>query len=524
MLQLACARLGAVHSVVFGGFAPAELAARIDDAAPKVVVTAAAGVEANRVLPYKPLVDAALDLARHEPKAVVVIPREDLPPDEGADCAMRRGRDFWLWALPGSPAECVPVLSEDPLYVLYTSGTTGRPKGVMRPNGGHAVVLQWSMKHVMGLQPGETYWAASDVGWVVGHSYITYAPLLAGNATVVYEGKPVGTPDAGAWWRLVEKHKVRGLFSAPTAFRALRKADPRGEFLRQSDLSSLRNVFVAGERCDPATLKWLEDVLPDGVRPRDQWWSTESGSAIAANPAGPHGDLGIKYGSCGLPMPGHDLIVLGEDGAELAPGKVGTLALKLPLAPSCLAGLYNNEERFKSSYLEDYAGFLNTNDSGSIDEDGYVWVEGRTDDIINVAAHRLSSVELEEAVGSHEAVAEVAVIGVPDDLKGEVPAAFYVPKADKGGDAARLEAEIIERVRARVGPVASMRAAMRVPRLPKTRSGKVLRKAMRALLERGEVSPVPSTIEDPGSLDDIRAALKARRLGPWAEALLEEGD
>ena len=499
--MLACARLGAIHSVVFGGFAAPELAARIDDARPKAIVAASCGIEPGRVVAYKPLLDRAIDAARHKPAACLVLQRP-----QGA-AALRPGRDHdWASAMAAAtPHPCVPVLATDPLYILYTSGTTGRPKGVVRDNGGHATALLWTMRNVYGLEPGEVFWTASDVGWVVGHSYIVYAPLLAGCTTLLYEGKPVGTPDAGAFWRVVAQHKVAVLFTAPTAFRAIRKEDPDATHLAHVDTSSLRALFLAGERCDPDTLGWAEARL--GVPVIDHWWQTETGWPICANPQGLE-PLPVKPGSPTVPMPGYDVRVLGEDGRELPPGQMGAVVIRLPLPPGCLPTLWNADERYREAYLDRYPGYYLTGDAGYRDADGYLFVMGRTDDVINVAGHRLSTGALEEVLASHPAVAECAVIGVADPLKGELPLGLVVLKSGIDRPAAELQAELVAKVRDEIGPVASFRHLAIVQRLPKTRSGKILRATMKQVADGAKVK-VPATIDDPAILGEIATSLRA---------------
>jgi propionyl-CoA synthetase len=497
--MLACARIGAVHSVVFGGFAAAELATRIEDAAPVAVVTASCGIEAARVVEYKPIVDRAIGLSAHKPRWCVVLQR----PQARAPLAAGRDLDWAEQMAAARPVGGVPVAATDPLYILYTSGTTGKPKGVVRDNGGHAVALAWSMRHVYGTGPGEVFWAASDIGWVVGHSYIVFAPLLAGCTTVLYEGKPVGTPDAGAFWRVIEDHKVKALFTAPTAFRVIKKEDPGGTFARGRDLSSLAYLFLAGERLDPETYRWARELL--GIAVIDHWWQTETGWAIAANPMGLE-PLEAKPGSATVPMPGYDVHVVDPSGQDVPAGTSGEIVLRLPLPPGCLPTLWGDDQRFTGSYLSAYPGCYLTGDGGYVDTDGYLFVMGRTDDVINVAGHRLSTGEMEEVLASHPAVAECAVIGVSDPVKGQVPRAFVVLKAGAGADPDALRAELVELVRDQIGPVAALRQVDVVPALPKTRSGKILRKTMRGIAE-GRDEPVPSTIDDPAALDTLRPLL-----------------
>ena len=497
--MLACARIGAVHSVVFGGFAARELAVRIDDAAPKAVVSASCGIEVSRVVEYKPILDQAIELAAHKPGRCVIVQRPAAP------AALTAGRDLdWEQAMAGAePADCVPLAATDPLYILYTSGTTAKPKGVVRDNGGHAVALHWSMKHIYDTGPGEVYWAASDIGWVVGHSYIVYAPLLAGCTTVLYEGKPVGTPDAGAFWRVISEHRVKALFTAPTAFRAIKKEDPRGDLARRYDLSGFRYLFLAGERLDPETYRWAGELL--GVPVIDHWWQTETGWPIAADLMGLEA-LPTKAGSPTVPVPGYDVRVVDPDGAEVAPGETGEIVVRLPLPPGCLPTLWGDDQRFVDSYLSQHPGFYITGDGGYRDGDGYLYVMGRIDDVINVAGHRLSTGEMEEILASHPAVAECAVIGVSDQLKGQIPRGFVVLKAGADADPAALSAELIQLIRDQIGPVAALRRVDVVAALPKTRSGKILRKTMRGIAD-GQDEPVPSTIEDPAVLSALRPVL-----------------
>jgi len=498
--MLGCARIGAVHSVVFGGFAPNELAIRIDDAAPRVVVSASCGIEASRIVAYKPILDRAIELASHDPQACVILQRPQ------AEAALVAGRDVdWAEAMAAAePADCVPVPATDPLYILYTSGTTARPKGVVRDNGGHAVALRWSMANVYDTQPGEVYWAASDVGWVVGHSYIVYGPLLAGCTTVLYEGKPVGTPDAGAFWRVIAEHRVKTLFTAPTAFRAIKKEDPSGEHVRRYDLSGFRYLFLAGERLDPETYRWASELL--GIPVVDHWWQTETGWAVAADPMGLE-PMPTKPGSPTVPLPGYDVRVLDALGQETPSGVDGELVVRLPLPPGCLPTLWQDDDRYVQSYLSQHPGYYVTGDGGRRDADGYLYVMGRIDDVINVAGHRLSTGTLEQAVASHPAVAECAVIGVHDELKGQVPRGFVVLKAGSRVDEDTLRAELVQLVRDQVGPVASFRQVDIVPALPKTRSGKILRKTMRGIAD-GNDEPVPSTIDDAAALDAMRPLLR----------------
>jgi propionyl-CoA synthetase len=497
--MLACARLGAVHSVVFGGFAPRELAVRIDDAAPVVVVAASCGVEGSRVIEYKPLLDQAIGMATHKPATRVVLQRPQ------ARAAMGPDDVDWHEAMRAAePAAPVPVAATDPLYILYTSGTTGKPKGVVRDGGGYAVALSWTMANIYAVGPGETMFTASDVGWVVGHSYIVYAPLLVGATTVLYEGKPVGTPDAGQFWRVVAEHGAKTMFTAPTAFRAIKKEDPKGALLGEHDLSSLRHLFLAGERLDPETYRWASDLL--GIPVIDNWWQTETGWPICANPVGLE-QLPIKPGSPTKPMPGWDVRIVDGAGQPVPPGTDGAIVLKLPLPPGALPTLWNDDERFVRSYLSAFDGYYLTGDGGRIDDDGYVFVMGRTDDVINVAGHRLSTGGMEEALSAHPAVAECAVIGVADPLKGQVPRGFVVLKAGVDRPEEELRAELVALVRERIGAVASLRDVAVVSALPKTRSGKILRRTMRGIADGAE-EPVPSTIDDPAVLDTLRPVLR----------------
>ncbi|MFZ9502043.1 MAG: propionyl-CoA synthetase [Beijerinckiaceae bacterium] len=503
MAMLACARIGAIHSVVFGGFAAKELATRIDDAKPKLVLTASCGIEPGRVVKYKPLLDEAIALASAKPQSVLLLQR----PQEEAKMVAGRDHD---WAslmeaakAAGKSAPCVEVAATDPLYILYTSGTTGVPKGVVRDNGGHMVALKWTMKNLYGVEPGEAFWAASDVGWVVGHSYIVYAPLLHGATTVVYEGKPVGTPDAGAFWRMIEEHKIVALFTAPTAFRAIKKEDPEARHLARYSTKSLRTLFLAGERADPDTVAWAERIL--GVPVVDHWWQTETGWCIVGDPVG-LGLLPVKHGSPTVPMPGYDVQIVDEAARPIETGKMGSIVIKLPLPPGCLPTLWGDDGRMRESYLAEFPGFYKTADAGYRDADGYLYIMGRTDDIINVAGHRLSTGGMEEVLASHPNVAECAVIGMKDSLKGEAPLGFVVLKAGVARDHAEVEKEIVALVRDKIGPVAAFKTAVVVDRLPKTRSGKILRGTMKKIADHDEWS-TPATIDDPAILQEIGQAL-----------------
>lgn len=497
--MLACARIGAIHSVVFGGFSARELATRIDDAKPKVMVAGSCGIEPNRIVAYKPLLDAAIEAAAHKPEHCIILQREQGP------CDLIPGRDLdWASTVAdATPLDCVPVEATDPLYILYTSGTTGQPKGVVRDNGGHAVAMTWSMKNIYGMAPGEVFWAASDVGWVVGHSYIVYGPLLYGCTTIFYEGKPVGTPDAGAFWRVIEEHGVSVLFTAPTAFRAIKRDDPNAEHLKRYDTSKMRALFLAGERCDPDTLAWAGDNL--GVPVVDHWWQTETDWAIAANCIGIE-PLPIKPGSPTKAVPGYDLQVLDDQGGPVAAGDIGRIMIKLPMPPGCLPTLWNNDDRFIQSYMSVQPGYYLSGDAGFIDEDGYLFVMSRIDDIINVAGHRLSTGGMEAVLSSHPDVAECAVIGVADQLKGELPLGLVVLKAGVGRGVEEIGPELVKLVREQIGPVAAFKTVLVVERLPKTRSGKILRGTMKSIAD-GKEYRVPATIDDPAILAEIETAL-----------------
>jgi propionyl-CoA synthetase len=506
--MLACARIGAIHSVVFGGFAAKELATRLDDAKPKMVLSASCGLEPGRTVAYKPLLDQAIELAQAKPNAVMILQRPQL------EAKLVDGRDHdWHERVrdaraSGRAADCVPLLATDPLYILYTSGTTGIPKGVVRDNGGHMVALKWSMWNLYGVEPGEVYWSGSDIGWVVGHSYVVYAPLLHGATSIMYEGKPVGTPDAGAYWRVISEHKCVALFTAPTAFRAIKKEDPSAEHVKRYDLSHMRTLFLAGERADPDTVKWAQTVLQKPVV--DHWWQTETAWCIVGNPVG-LGMMPVKIGSPSVPMPGYAIEVLDEACKPVPRGEMGSIVIKLPLPPGCLPTLWHQDERMRESYLAEFPGYYKTADAGYVDEDDYVYIMGRTDDIINVAGHRLSTGGMEEVLASHPDVAECAVIGVKDELKGEVPCGFIVLKAGVNRPPTEIETEVVSLVREKIGPVAAFKRAIAIERLPKTRSGKILRATMKKIADQDQWS-MPATIDDPAVLDEIADALK-RRVG-----------
>lgn len=503
--MLACARLGAVHSVVFGGFAARELAIRIDDAKPDLIISASCGLEPGRTIAYKPLLDEAIALADHKVRHTIILQRSQLEATliEGRDVDMRIAME----AARGRVVDCVPVMATDPLYILYTSGTTGVPKGVVRDNGGHMVALKWTMAAIYGIKPGEVFWAASDVGWVVGHSYIVYGPLLHGCTTLLFEGKPVGTPDAGVFWRVIEENRVVALFTAPTAFRAIKKEDPKGVLAKNYDLSHLRMLFLAGERADPDTIVWAEETL--NVPVIDHWWQTETGWTIAGNPVG-LGQLPVVLGSPTVPMPGYDLRVLDDAGHEVASGVLGNIVVRLPLPPGAFPTLWQNDARFRESYLSAFPGYYQTSDAGYVNEDGYVFIMARTDDIINVAGHRLSTGGMEEVVASHPDVAECAVVGIADPLKGQIPAGFIIINSGVNRPDEEVEREVVKLVRDKIGPVAAFKTVCSVKRLPKTRSGKILRATIRALAD-GEDFKIPATIDDPAILDEIAAALKLKR-------------
>ena len=499
--MLACARIGAIHSVVFGGFAANELAVRIDDAKPKAILAASCGIEPNRIVEYKPLIDAAIKLADHEPQTVVILQRTQCTAD------LIDGRDYdWMeFQKTAEQAECVPVEGNHPAYLLYTSGTTGAPKGVLRPTAGHLVALNWTMKNFYNVNPGEVFWAASDIGWIVGHSYICYAPLIHGNTTVVFEGKPVGTPDAGTFWRIISEHDVSVLFTAPTAFRAIKRLDPGGEFTKKFNLSCLKAMFLAGERADPDTINWAQNLL--GIPIIDHWWQTETGFVIAGNPLGID-KLPIKVGSPTVPIPGYEVKVLDEDGNELSSNELGALAIKLPLPPGTLPTLWNAPDRFKSSYLDKFPGYYETGDAGMIDSDGYLYIMARTDDVINVAGHRLSTGAIEEALANHPDVAECAVVGVSDNLKGQLPIGFLCLSANVDRDIHQIVDECVKLVRDQIGPVAAFKQAVVVDRLPKTRSGKILRGIMVKIADNQDYK-MPATIDDPAILDEIKQAFRS---------------
>ena len=505
--MLACARIGAVHSVVFGGFAANELATRIDDAKPKVILSASCGLEPGRIVKYKPLLDEAIRLAGHKPDACLILqrPQEEAALVPGRDHDWTKVRDEAI-VFARSVYDCVPVAATDPLYILYTSGTTGRPKGVVRDNGGHMVALKWSMHNLYGVEPGEVWWCGSDIGWVVGHSYIVYAPLFHGATSVLYEGKPVGTPDAGAFWRVISEHDAVAFFTAPTAFRAIKKEDPQGKLFTSYDLSKFRTLFLAGERADPDTIQWAERLLKKPVI--DHWWQTETGWCIAGNPVG-LGQLPVKHGSPTVAMPGYDVRVVDEQCKELPAGTMGSIVIKLPLPPACLPTLWQADEHFRESYLAEFPGYYKTSDAGFKDADDYLYIMGRTDDIINVAGHRLSTGGMEEVLSAHKDVAECAVIGIADALKGEVPCGFVVLKAGVNRPVAEIEQECVGLVREKIGPVAAFKLAITVARLPKTRSGKILRGTMKKIAD-GETWTMPATIDDPAILDEIGSVLRAK--------------
>lgn len=499
--MLACARIGAIHSVVFGGFASHELAKRIDDASPKVILSASCGLEVDRVVEYKPLLDQAIEIAESKPQVCIILQRPQ------AHATMVSGRDLdWHDLLKAATeTECVQLAATDPLYILYTSGTTGIPKGIVRDNGGHLVALKWSMKNIYDMNPGEVFWAASDLGWAVGHSYIVYGPLCHGNTTILYEGKPVGTPDASAFWRVVAQHKVKTLFTAPTAFRAIKREDPNGRFIQQFDLSNFKMLFLAGERCDPETLRWASSQLDVPVI--DHWWQTETGWPIGANCAG-LGLSTIKPGSCGKAVPGYDVRVLDDSGIEEKNGQTGNIVIKLPMPPGCFSTLWNNDDGCRESYFETFPGYYNTADAGYKDQDDYLWVMGRTDDVINVAGHRLSTGAIEEVLAEHPDVAECAVIGANDALKGEVPVGLIVLKAGTVRSTAAIISDVVKMVRERIGPVACFKVATIVDRLPKTRSGKIVRGTIKKIAD-GRDYQVPPTIEDPRTIEEIASNLAA---------------
>ncbi|MDX1902990.1 MAG: propionyl-CoA synthetase [Thermonemataceae bacterium] len=503
--MLACARLGVIHSVVFGGFAPHELAVRIDDALPKVIITASCGIEFSKIIAYKPLVDKAIEHSQHKPEKVIIKQR----PEAKAELLPNRDISWESAIAEAKPTECEILDATDPLYILYTSGTTGKPKGIVRENGGHAVALKYSMKAIYDTDPGDVFWAASDVGWVVGHSYIVYAPLIQGCTTILYEGKPIRTPDAGAFWRVIEQHQVKSFFVAPTAFRAIKKEDYEAKLKAQYDISSLKNLFLAGERLDPPTYHWLKSILDIPVI--DHWWQTETGWAIVGNLMGIE-PKPTKIGSATLPMPGYDIRVLDDEGKEVDANTTGNIVIKLPLPPSCLPTLWNDDERFIKSYLSTFEGYYQTGDGGYKDEEGYIYIMGRVDDVINVAGHRLSTGEMEEIIASHQAVAECAVVGIADELKGQLPIGFVVLKDNITIDDDDLEKELVNLIRENIGAIACFHKALVVKRLPKTRSGKILRKTIRQIADEEKVS-IPSTIDDPLIIDEIRELMMAKQIG-----------
>lgn len=500
--MLACARLGAIHSVVFGGFASPELAVRIDDAKPKLILSASCGIEINRVIEYKPLLDGAIELAKHKVNKCIIYQREQ------SQSSMIDGRDIdWESACKiANEADCVKVRGDDPLYILYTSGTTGKPKGIVRENGGHAVAMKYSMSAIYDTNPGDVYWAASDVGWVVGHSYIVYAPLIQGCTTILFEGKPIMTPDAGAFWRVISEYKVKSIFTAPTAYRAIKKEDPNGELIKNYDVSSLKNLFAAGERLDPPTYEWLSNNL--NIPVIDNWWQTETGWAIASNMTGIE-RMPIKPGSATVPAPGFDIHIIDDNGKELGRNEQGNISIKLPLPPSCLATIWGDLDRFKSGYLETFPGYYVSGDGGYFDDDGYLFVMGRTDDVINVSGHRLSTGEIEEIIGSHDSIAECAVVGINDNLKGQVPLGFAILKSGVTVSNADTQKSLVKLIRDKIGPLACYKETIIVERLPKTRSGKILRKTMRQIVD-GEEYVVPSTIDDPAILDEVKEQIGKR--------------